>query len=52
MKTQGHLRKGLAPMAKQLLMIVANPAISTTLGWPVGFWAAELTHPYRHALSH
>jgi putative intracellular protease/amidase len=33
-------------MAKQLLMIVANPAISTTLGWPVGFWAAELTHPY------
>lgn len=27
-------------------MIVANPAISTTLGWPVGFWAAELIHPY------
>lgn len=27
-------------------MIVANPSISTTLGWPVGFWAAELIHPY------
>jgi len=27
-------------------MVVANPAVSTTLGWPVGFWAAEATHPY------
>lgn len=27
-------------------MIVANPSVSTTLGWPVGFWAAELIHPY------
>ncbi len=33
-------------MAKQILMIVANPAMSTTLGGPVGFWAAELIHPY------
>src|SRR2546423_3849289 len=31
---------------KQVLIVVANPAISTTLGWPVGFWGAELTHPY------
>jgi putative intracellular protease/amidase len=29
-----------------VLMVVANPATSTTTGWPVGFWAAELTHPY------
>jgi putative intracellular protease/amidase len=29
----------------QVLMVVANPGISTTLGWPVGFWAAELFHP-------
>jgi putative intracellular protease/amidase len=35
-----------SPMSKQILMIVANPSISTTLGWPVGFWAAELIHPY------
>lgn len=27
-------------------MVVANPATSTTLGWPVGFWASELIHPY------
>jgi putative intracellular protease/amidase len=26
-------------------MIVANPATSTTTGWPVGFWASELLHP-------
>jgi putative intracellular protease/amidase len=30
----------------QVLMVVANPRTSTTTGWPVGFWAAELTHPY------
>jgi hypothetical protein len=29
-----------------VLMIVANRRISSTLGWPVGFWAAELFHPY------
>jgi putative intracellular protease/amidase len=27
-------------------MVVANPGVSSTLGWPVGFWAAELFHPY------
>jgi putative intracellular protease/amidase len=26
-------------------MIVANPATSTTTGWPVGSWAFELLHP-------
>jgi len=31
---------------KQVLIVVANPATSTTVGWPVGFWGAELTHPY------
>jgi putative intracellular protease/amidase len=31
---------------KHILMVVANPTVSTTLGWPVGFWAAELAHPY------
>ncbi len=28
-----------------VLMVVANPTTSSTLGWPVGFWAAELFHP-------
>jgi putative intracellular protease/amidase len=38
--------------SKRILMLVANPATSTTVGGPVGFWASELTHAYyefRHA---
>jgi putative intracellular protease/amidase len=31
---------------KRVLMIIANPSVSTTLGWPVGFWGAELTHAW------
>jgi len=31
----------------RILMVVSNPATSTTTGWPVGFWAAELTHAYK-----
>lgn len=31
---------------KKVLMVVANPTVSTNNGWPVGFWAGELTHPY------
>ena len=31
---------------KRVLMVVANPAVSSNNNWPVGFWAAELTHPY------
>jgi putative intracellular protease/amidase len=32
--------------SKRILMVVANPSVASTVGWPVGFWAAELTHPY------
>lgn len=32
--------------SKKILLVAANPATSTTTGWPVGFWASELTHPY------
>lgn len=31
---------------KRVLLVVSNPAESTTVGGPVGFWASELTHPY------
>ena len=31
---------------RRVLFIVANAATSPTTGWPIGFWAAELTHPY------
>jgi putative intracellular protease/amidase len=33
---------------KRIAIVIANPATSTTHGWPVGFWWAELTHPYFH----
>ena len=31
---------------KRVAMVIANPAVSTTTQWPVGFWWSELTHPY------
>jgi putative intracellular protease/amidase len=31
---------------KKVLLIAADPATSPTTGWPIGFWWAELTHPY------
>jgi putative intracellular protease/amidase len=30
----------------RVAIVLANPAISTTAGWPVGFWWSELSHPY------
>jgi putative intracellular protease/amidase len=29
-----------------VLMVVANPTVHPKLGWPLGFWAAELAHPW------
>lgn len=31
---------------KRVLMVASNPSTSPTTGWPIGFWWAELTHPY------
>ena len=31
---------------KRILVVVANPSTSPTTGWPVGFWWAEVTHPW------
>jgi putative intracellular protease/amidase len=31
---------------KRVAIVISNPGVSTTSGWPVGFWWAELTHPY------
>ena len=41
------VRPGRRP---RVVMVVANPGVSTTTGWPVGFWAAELFHPL-HAFT-
>ena len=31
---------------KRVLLVAANAAVSPVTKWPVGFWWAELTHPY------
>lgn len=31
---------------RKILMLASNPAVSGQTGWPIGFWWAELTHPY------
>jgi putative intracellular protease/amidase len=31
---------------KKILIVIANPSTSPTLGIPVGFWGAELTHAW------
>jgi putative intracellular protease/amidase len=31
---------------KRIAMVLSNPAVSPTTGWPVGFWWSELTHPW------
>jgi len=35
-----------AKRRKRLAIVISNPAVSTTTGWPVGFWWSELSHPY------
>ncbi len=42
----GNLNLTRPDQKKKVLLIVANPATSTQTGWPVGFWWAEVTHPY------
>jgi putative intracellular protease/amidase len=31
---------------KKILIVASNPAVSEQTGWPIGFWWAELAHPY------
>ncbi len=31
---------------RKVLVVVSNPGTSRQTGWPIGFWWAELTHPY------
>lgn len=42
----GNANIANAGRRKRVLLLAANPSISKTTGWPVGFWWAELTHPY------
>jgi putative intracellular protease/amidase len=36
-----------APSKGKILMVASSPTVSKQTGWPIGFWAAELTHPLR-----
>lgn len=36
-----------APIKGKILMVASSPSVSKQTQWPIGFWAAELTHPLR-----
>lgn len=36
-----------APAKGKILMVASSPTVSKQTSWPIGFWAAELTHPLR-----
>lgn len=36
-----------APAKGKILMVASSPSVSKQTQWPIGFWAAELTHPLR-----
>jgi hypothetical protein len=36
----------IAKKPKRVAIVIANPAVSSTSGWLVGFWWSELSHPY------
>jgi putative intracellular protease/amidase len=37
---------GGRPHPRRVAVVASNPATSQRTGWPIGFWWAELTHPY------
>lgn len=41
----GYMHPHGAPAKGKILMVAGSPAVSLQTGWPIGFWAAELTHP-------
>ena len=45
-----HPRSRQSP--KRVAVLVSNPAVSPVTGWPVGFWWAELVHPYWELSEH
>jgi putative intracellular protease/amidase len=38
--------------SRRILLLASNPAISGQTGWPIGFWWAELSHPYWEFTEH
>ncbi len=44
-ETQAYVHSHGMPYRGNILMVASSPSISGQTGWPIGFWAAELTHP-------
>lgn len=44
-EVQSYVHFHGAPSKGKILMVASSPATSQQTGWPIGFWAAELTHP-------
>ncbi len=45
-ETQAYVHSHGMPTKGKILMVASSPTISKQTGWPIGFWAAELTHPF------
>ena len=41
-----NLNPSVPAHPRRVAIVLSNPGVSSTTGWPVGFWWAELTHPY------
>jgi putative intracellular protease/amidase len=37
---------------KRIVLVASNPAVSKQTGFPIGFWWAELSHPYLEFTEH
>lgn len=37
---------------KRVAIVASNPSVSKQTGWAIGFWLAELTHPYVEFIEH
>jgi putative intracellular protease/amidase len=37
---------------KRVVIVASNPAVSEQTGWPIGFWWAELAHPFLEFTEH
>ena len=37
---------------KRVAIVASNPSVSKQTGWAIGFWWAELTHPYCEFVNH
>ncbi|MBO6515714.1 MAG: type 1 glutamine amidotransferase domain-containing protein [Bacteroidia bacterium] len=46
-ETNAYVHAHGMPFKGKILMVASSPTVSEQTGWPIGFWAAELTHPLR-----